>query len=100
MNDLKENKSGGGIASLAIGLLGSTTWSTNPILGTLIAIVGLIFGIKGRKGDRPGLSVAGIILCIILLFASARRVLSIWRVELYFVYTYFLIIFTIFSQIS
>lgn len=76
MTYLKRNESGAAIASLALGMIGNIL-SHIPILGIFIAIIGLLLGIKGHEGSRPGLAVAGIILCIILLMASVRSVLNI-----------------------
>jgi hypothetical protein len=61
------------IASLTLGTIGLIAWII-PILGAPIAIVGLVLGVKGHKSSKKSLATAGIVLCIIGLFASVANV--------------------------
>lgn len=62
--------SGAAIASLVLGILGLLAWCI-PLFGLPMTIVGLVLGVKARKTSDSGLALAGIILCIIGLVASA-----------------------------
>lgn len=57
------------VASLVLGLIGLLGWCI-PLIGLPITITGLVLGIKGLKGSRPGMATAGIVLNILGLMAS------------------------------
>lgn len=64
------NKTGHPIASLVLGILGLIFWLL-PILGLPMTITGLVFGVKALKGEKKGLAMAGVILCVIGIFLSS-----------------------------
>ncbi|WP_017752526.1 DUF4190 domain-containing protein [Clostridium tyrobutyricum] len=65
-NEVKSKK---GIIALILGVIGLIAWAL-PVIGAPVTIIGLILGIKGRNTNRKKLATAGIILCIIGLFAT------------------------------
>lgn len=58
-----------GVVSFILGIIGLISWAL-PIIGAPVTIIGLIFGIKGRSSNHKKLATAGIVLCIIGLFAT------------------------------
>lgn len=69
MEAVEKTKSKKGIISLILGIIGLIAWAL-PILGAIVTIVGLILGVKGRGTNHKKLATAGIVLCIIGLFAT------------------------------
>lgn len=69
METVEKTKSKKGIISLVLGIVGLIAWAL-PILGAIVTIVGLILGVKGRGTNHKKLATAGIVLCIIGLFAT------------------------------
>ena len=60
-------------ASLIVGIIGLISWMI-PTIGVPLTIIGLVFGIKGYKHSKKGLSYAGVVLCSISLLASVTNV--------------------------
>lgn len=69
METVEKTKSKKGIISLILGIIGLIAWAL-PIIGAPVTIVGLIFGIKGYNTNHKKLATAGIVLCIVGLFAT------------------------------
>lgn len=69
METAEKTKSKKGIISLVLGIIGLIAWAL-PIIGAPVTIVGLILGVKGRGTNHKKLATAGIVLCIIGLFAT------------------------------
>jgi hypothetical protein len=67
-----ENNSGMAYGSLFCGVMSFplTFLPCLPILGLLLAIIGLVFGLKGRKSDKNGIAILGIVLNSIYLLMS------------------------------
>ena len=69
MKNVRESNSSYAIAALVLGIMSMITWIL-PIIGAPIGIVGLIFGIKGRKNFKKSIATAGMILSIVGLIAT------------------------------
>ena len=74
---------GKAIASLVFGIIGVFTWFAAWIILPL-SIVGIVFGLKGRKSNKKRRAMAGIILNSIALFLSVVWIgVSSWMVKRY-----------------
>lgn len=69
METAEKPKSKKGVISFILGIIGLIGWVL-PIIGAPVTIVGLVLGIKGRNSNHKKLATAGIVLCIIGLFAT------------------------------
>jgi ribosomal protein L40E len=57
------------ITSMILGIIGVFAWFL-PFLGFPVTIAGLVFGIFGLKSQKPGMAIAGLVLCCIFLIAT------------------------------
>ena len=57
------------VVSMILGIIGVIAWLL-PFLGFPITIAGLVLGIIGLKSQRPGMAIAGLVLCCIFLIAT------------------------------
>ena len=73
-------KNGKAVTSLVLGIVGVITAfipsGVGAILTFIVAIIGIIFGIKGLKSLKRGIAIAGIVLCSLVLLAFMLGVLS------------------------